>query len=125
MDFNFTPEEEAFQKEVCDFLDREITPEIHSEKPALYGPGPAGRKLLRKLGEKRWLCITWPRQYGGMDGTSTQRLILSDELLYRGIRFTMVGPTMAGPTILIDGSDALKEAYLPRIASGEIEFALG
>jgi 3-oxocholest-4-en-26-oyl-CoA dehydrogenase alpha subunit len=125
MDFNFTREEEHFRLEVREFLDQEITPEIHAEKPALYGPGPAGRKLLRKLGEKRWLCITWPREFGGLGGTSTQRLILSDELLYRGVRYTMVGPTMAGPTILIHGSDALKQAYLPRIASGEIEFALG
>ncbi len=125
MDFNFTPGEEDFRKEVSEFLDREITPAIYAEKPALYGPGPAGRELLRKLGEKRWLCITWPRKYGGMEGTSTQRLILADELLYRGVRYTMVGPNMAGPTILIHGSDALKDEYLPRIASGEIEFALG
>jgi len=58
MDFNFTPEEENFRKEVSEFLDREITPEIHAEKAAFYGPGPAGRELLRNLGEKRWLCIT-------------------------------------------------------------------
>jgi len=125
MDFNFTPEEELFKKEVGEFLDQEMSPEVLAEGASLQGPGPAGRELLRKLGDKRWLCITWPRKYGGMDGTSTQRLILQDEMLYRGIRFTMVGPGMAGPTILIHGSDELKRDYLPRIAGGEIDFALG
>ncbi|MFC1896587.1 acyl-CoA dehydrogenase family protein [Thermodesulfobacteriota bacterium] len=125
MDFSFTPEEEAFRREVAEFLDRETTPEVLAEGDSMMGPGPAGRALLRKLGAKRWLCITWPREYGGMGGSSTQRLILQDEMAYRGLGFNLVGPNMAGPTILIDGSEEIKKEYLPRIASGEIEFALG
>jgi alkylation response protein AidB-like acyl-CoA dehydrogenase len=125
MNFGFTPEEEAFRKEVCDFLDKEVTDEVLSESLSRQGPGSASRQLLRNLGEKRWLCITWPEEYGGMNGTPVQRLILHDEMRYRLLFYSMVGGGMAGPTIMIHGSDELKKAYLPRIASGEIEFALG
>lgn len=124
MNFGFTPEEEAFRKEVCDFLDKEVTEEM-VDGSYLQKIGPEDRALLRKLGEKRWLCITWPEEYGGMNGTPVQRLILHDELRYRLIYYSMVGGGMAGPTIMIHGSDEIKKEYLPRIASGEIEFALG
>jgi alkylation response protein AidB-like acyl-CoA dehydrogenase len=125
MEFGFTAEEESFRKEVCEFLDREVTDEVLNESLSRQGPGPHSRELLRKLGEKRWLCITWPEEYGGMNGTPVQRLILHDEMRYRLLYFSMVGGGMAGPTIMIHGSDELKKEYLPRIASGEIEFALG
>jgi len=125
MNFGFTPEEEAFQKEVCEFLEREATEEVLAESLSRQGPGPHSRELLRKLGAKRWLCITWPEEYGGMNGTPIQRLILHDEMRYRLLYFSMVGGGMAGPTIMIHGSEEIKKEYLPRIASGEIEFALG
>jgi hypothetical protein len=125
MDFGLSPEEQAFRKEVCEFLDKEVTKEVLKESLSRQGPGPHSRELLRKLGAKRWLCITWPKEYGGLGGTPLQRLILHDEMRYRLLFFSMVGGGMAGPTIMIHGSDELKKEYLPRIASGEIEFALG
>lgn len=125
MNFAFTPEEEDFRKEVCEFLDDAVTEGVSEESLSRQGPGPHARALLRKLGEKRWLCITWPENYGGMDGTPIQRLILHDEMRYKLLYFSMVGGGMAGPTIMIHGSEELKNEYLPRIASGEIEFALG
>ena len=55
MDFRFTPEEEAFRKEVGEFLDRELTPGA-CEKFNSYNWEPETREFLRRLGERGWLC---------------------------------------------------------------------
>lgn len=125
MDFGLSPEEQAFKKEVVAFFDRELKPEVIDELSMGNGPGPATKAFYRMLGSKGWLTINWPKKYGGLDGTCVQRLIVTEELAYRRAFYTMVGPAMAGPTILLVGSDEMKEEFLPRIARCEIDFALG
>lgn len=125
MDFAFTPEEEAFRQEVRRFLEKELTPEVVEEVESGMGLGPHARQFLRKMGAKGWLCPSWPRQYGGLGGTYVQRFIIKEEVAYYGGPHTLVGVDMAGPTILLFGSEELKQEYLPRIAGGEVEFALG
>ncbi len=133
MDFGFSPEEEVFRAEVCSFLDKELTPELKEDfKPWAWGRVPDEpltpriREFNLKLGEKRWLGISWPRKYGGGEGTAMQGAILLEELaLRRAFIPTYNAVMMSGPTILRYGTEQQKMDYLPRIARGEIEFALG
>ncbi|MGQ9675110.1 MAG: acyl-CoA dehydrogenase family protein [Chloroflexota bacterium] len=125
MDFGLSPEEQAFKQEVVAFFDRELKPEVIEELATGNGPGPATKAFYQLLGSKGWLTINWPKKYGGLDGTCVQRLIVTEELAYRRAFYTMVGPAMAGPTILLVGSEEMKEEFLPRIARCEIDFALG
>ena len=127
MDFGFTPEEEKLRQEVRDLLKKEVTTELIAEVAEYSGgAGPAfGRKLLRKLGERGWLCPTWPKEYGGINSSEMVGFIIRDEMTYAGAPVSLVGATMAGPTILRFGSDELKREYLPRLARGEIDMALG
>ena len=126
MDFGFTPEEEKFRQEVHQLLEKEVTPDIVAETDE-YGAGfgPLGRKLLQKLGARGWLTPTWPPEYGGLGASEMMGFIVRDELAYAGGPTILVGAAMAGPTILRVGSEELKKKFLPRIARGEIEFALG
>jgi hypothetical protein len=124
MDFRFTPEEEAFRKDVCEFLDRELRPEA-CEKFNSYNWEPETREFLRRLGERAWLCPSWPPEYGGIGASHMQRYILTGELVYRGGPYGGIGTAMAGPVIMMFGTDGQKSEYLPRIARAEIEFALG
>lgn len=125
MEFGFSAQDQAFRAEVTAFLDREVTPEIVAELETGLGPGSATRELYKKMGTKGWLTVTWPRQYGGMEGTNVQRLIVGEELGHHRAYYSLVGATMAGPTILLFGSEELKQEFLPRISAGESEFALG
>ncbi len=127
MDFKFTPEEEKLAKEVRDFLlsDPVLMREAAEEVDSHLGFGPASWKIVRKLGEKRWLAPTWPYEYGGMNATYLQRFIIHEEITYQGGPFGLVGAGMAGPVILRQGTEEQKKEYLPKIASGEIDFALG
>jgi alkylation response protein AidB-like acyl-CoA dehydrogenase len=85
---------------------------------------------MRKLGAKGWLAPTFPVEYGGLGLSRIYRFIIQHELDYRNaLAFLkgvgLVGVDMAGPVILRHGSDELKREFLPSIAKGEIDFALG
>ncbi len=125
MFFGFSPEQERFRAEVRTFLDREVTPEIVTELEAGGSPGPATKGFNKKLGAKGWLTVSWPRKYGGLDGSHTDQLIVFDEMSYYRVKSDLVGTSMAGPTILHCGSERLKTEWLPKIAAADIEIALG
>ena len=111
-----------------DFLKREVTEELiqEAEHGTLIGMGPAIRAFYKKLGEKRWVCPSLPKEYGGMGATHIERLILDEEIMYhRATSPMMVGSQVVGPTLIMYGSEELKHEFLPQIAQGEIEFALG
>lgn len=128
MDFRFSPEEERFREEVCHFLDAEVTEEMieEVERGTEIGIGPHTWELMRRLGKKRWLAPAFPEEYGGMGATRWQQFILTDEVSYhRALPLGLCGVTIVGPMLLHSGSEAQKREYLPRIARGEIDFALG
>lgn len=127
MDFGFTPEEEKLRQELRDFLQKEVTPELTAEVIEYSGgAGPVfGRKFIQKMGARSWLCPTWPKEYGGLNSPEMVAFMIRDEMTYAGAPVSLVAATMAGPTILRCGSDELKKEFLPRIAKGEIEMALG
>jgi len=68
MDFHFTDEQEAFRKEVREWLKRELTPELQQNMEPLSwirigdeGLTPQLREFNRKLGAKGWLGMNWPK----------------------------------------------------------------
>jgi hypothetical protein len=124
MDFEFTPEEKAYQQELCDFLKKEVNEGVIAETCSMQGMGPYSRELLLKLGERRLLAPSWPKQYGGRGLSHVAQYIMLDEMSYHMAPYPLDG-IVIGPSILRFGSDRQKEKYLPRIASGQIEFALG
>jgi alkylation response protein AidB-like acyl-CoA dehydrogenase len=128
MDFGFSKEEEAFRQEVREFLRKEVTPQIREEADSGIGWGPHTWELVRKLGAKGLLTPTWPKEYGGLGLPPLYRFIVHGELDYAEAlphEALTVGAGVAGPTIMLYGSEEQKKDYLPRIARGEIEFALG
>ena len=127
MDFRLSSEAEDFRKEVNKFLKKEVTQELIDEEHNIgQRVGPLGWEFFRKLGQKRWLAPMLPREYGGMDAPYLLRYILEDEICYLfGRLYVISGPRMIASTLLKVGTEEQKNDYLPRIARGEIEFALG
>jgi alkylation response protein AidB-like acyl-CoA dehydrogenase len=131
MDFELTEEQNKFKQEVCEFLDREVTEGVIKESYSGMGYGPHSWELMRKLGAKGWLAPSFPKQYGGLGLSRIYRLIVAEELDYRrALKVVVGGPgivgvDMAGPIIMRYGGEELKKEFLPRIARGEIELALG
>jgi alkylation response protein AidB-like acyl-CoA dehydrogenase len=130
MDFRLSEEQEHFRDEVRAFLDKEVTDEMVTESESRLGFGPQSWVLMRKLGEKRWLAPSFPREYGGLGASHMYRSIVAEELSYRRVLspvpgLGIVGVDMVAPVLLHFGSEEQKQTWLPRIARGEIEFALG
>lgn len=130
MDFEFTDEQRKFKQEVCAFLDKEVTKGVIEESEAGLGFGPYSWELMHKLGAKGWLAPTFPIEFGGLGLSRTYRYIVQRELDYRNALVVirglgLVGVDMAGPVILRHGNEDIKREFLPKIARGEIELALG
>ena len=130
-----TEEGRKFRQEVGDFLDKELTPEVVSayekQRRNPYGDYPVLREFRRKLGAKGWLAPLapqWPKEYGGVERSPEQKRILREELAAMGAGAEAVSQDyggIQGPILLRHGSEEMKREYLPRIARGEIRFALG
>lgn len=133
MDFRFTPEEEAFRKEVKEFLDKELPKDWPGVDPDLYHEDAfdsiheVSVAMQKKLAAKGWLGLTWPKKYGGHEEPLWKQIILEEELTYRGSPgldpYQFVGGM--GDLLLDFGTEAQKEKYLPMMVRGEIKGATG
>lgn len=127
MEFGFTQEEENSIEAVRQFLEREVTPEVKAETLSLGGiyGGKEARQCIQKFASRGWLVPNWPKEYGGLDSSEMLAYMIRDEMAYAGLPLYYVAAYMAGPTILKYGSEEMKKEFLPPVARGEIEFALG
>jgi len=128
MDFEFTPEQLEFVKEVEQFLDDNYDPEVFDvtrENMAQIVDTPLRRQFMAKLGEKGWLGITWPEEYGGQAGDGVYEYLLNEALAARGGPQIGKGVGIIGKTIISHGSEELKAEFLPKILKNEVEFAVG
>ena len=128
MDFEFSPEQRAFVDEVEQFLDDNEDPEVFDvtrENMAQIVDTPKRRQFMRKVGDRGWLGITWPKQYGGQEGDGVYEYLLNEALAARGGPQIGKGVGIIGKTLIRHGSDKLKAEFLPKILRNEVEFAVG
>ncbi|MGI9351238.1 MAG: acyl-CoA dehydrogenase family protein [Rhizobiaceae bacterium] len=120
MDLAFTNEENAFRKNVRDFLNAKLPTRI-SDKVRL------GKRLSREdmiewhsvLNGQGWLAPNWPEEWGGTDWTAVQKHIFDEECWAASAPRTVpFGLNMLAPVLLKFGSEEQKAHYLPRILDG-------
>lgn len=127
MNFQFTEKDEEFRKEIQEFLKKEL-PEGWGglEESVQEADGWTNYKaFMKKLGEKGWLTMSWPKEYGGMAATPMEQLVFMEEMSYNRAPAMSIATTWVGPTILRYGTEEQKKKYLPGISSGEIDMSLG
>ena len=132
MDFGYTPEQEALRRDVCAFIAEHLTPEVVAEMEGLsegFGVGRSGTRgplvseLFTKIGERGWLGISYPKEYGGQDGDRMSQYIVEEEFARVNIAVGLAGS--GAPAILAAGTEEQKQYFIPRLISGEFSFALG
>lgn len=127
MECELSQNEKVIFDKVRRFLRTEVTPELLEESHHLeyiYG-GEEGRKFVKKFAANGWLTPCWPEEYGGLNSSEMLMYAIRNEMAYARVPIHFAGAHMAGPSILRYGNDEMKKEYLPRLAKGEIEFALG
>ena len=121
MDFDLTPEEEAFRAEVRAFLDAQLPPQ--GER----GPDFA-REWQRAVREKRWVGFAWPREVGGGGGTVLQQVILKEEMAKRRappLGTSFMGLAWVGPAIIQYGTPEQQRRFIPEILDGRVQWCTG
>ncbi len=126
MDFKFNEEQEKFRQEVVAFLEEEM-------RQGAFQPISDGwvhgysHEFSKKIAQKGWIGLTWPKEYGGQGRSWMDRLILTEELLRYGAPtgWHWSADRQMGPSIIKYGTEEQKKEFLPRIIRGEISMAIG
>src|SRR4030095_13916975 len=132
MDFEYSPEQEAFRKEFRGWLEANLPPELCLDDAAddrvpadreTYERRRAWQKTMHAAG---WVGIAWPTEYGGRGASLIERVIWDEE--YSRARAPLrrgVGPSRVGPTTIHWGTDEQKRQYLPKIINADEIWAQG
>ena len=120
------PETEALRQEVRAFIAEEIA--AGSFDPAIgLQTEVYNREFSKRVGARGWIGMTWPKEYGGSERSYLDRYVVTEE--FRAVTAPtwahFVADRQSGPVILKYGSEEVKEEILPRIARGEVGFAIG
>ncbi|MGE3076086.1 MAG: acyl-CoA dehydrogenase family protein [Dehalococcoidia bacterium] len=126
MNFEFSEEHNAFREEVRAFLRRTLTPEFW-ERHRARGGGGSSPEFSKAAGREGWLAIAWPAEYGGRGLSYTEQMIYMEEMVLAGapIEHHRRAVQQVGPSIMLFGTEEQKQSFLPRIASGDLSFAMG
>lgn len=121
MDFDFTPEEEAFRREVRRFIAENL--------PRSEDPSPDEiERWNQKLVEKRWIGFTWPVEEGGGGGSPIQEFILKEEMAAAKappLGSDFMGLTWVGPALIRYGTREQKRRFLPDLLQARSSWCTG
>jgi alkylation response protein AidB-like acyl-CoA dehydrogenase len=125
MDFEFTPEQEAFRKEVREWLEANVPDDLRGRG---FASSRADRMEVEKL--RAWqrrmhgagyVGMDWPRELGGRGASLVEQVVLYQEMaraespqfVNRG------GLSMLGPTLMKHGTAAQRARFLPGILTAD------
>lgn len=118
-------EEQQMVRDMCNqFIDSEVLPVVDRIDKLEQGLMPS---LLEKAGAQGLLGITVPEVYGG-SGKDFVTAVIVAEYLGGGYSFSVANAAHTGIgtlPILYFGTDAQKEKYVPKLASGEYKGSYG
>ena len=119
------PECDALRAEVRAFL-AEAMPAISPLRRCRNWSG-ADAEFSRKLGQRGWIGMTWPKRYGGHERSTLERYVVLEEMLAAGapVGAHWVADRQSGPLLMRYAPDTLAPRLVPRIARGEAFFCIG
>jgi alkylation response protein AidB-like acyl-CoA dehydrogenase len=114
----FSTDHESFRDSFKRFMEKEIAP-FHE---AWEEQGYVDREVWRKAGDNGFLCMSMPEAYGGAGVDKLYSVVQMEELGLAG--FTGIGyglhNEIVAPYLLHYGTEAQKQTYLPKLATGEM-----
>jgi alkylation response protein AidB-like acyl-CoA dehydrogenase len=125
MDFDFTPEQQAFRLEVRGWLAAHVPDDLRGRGFASTRADPDAVRRLREwqrtLHTAGYVGIDWPPEFGGRGASLVEQIILYEEMsraaapqpVNRG------GLSMLGPTLMHHGTPAQQARHLQKILTAE------
>lgn len=124
MDLSYTPEQEAFRRQVRKWIKASVPMREKDAQPMEYGDPKRIRQFKawqRKLYDAGYLAMSWPKEYGGQDADVVRQTIVNEELVLArapGL-IGMMGIQMVGPTLIQFGTEEQRRRYLRNILTAE------
>jgi len=123
MDLDLTQEQRILKRSARDFLKKECPPSLLREMKDDERGYP--QKLWDQMVHLGWTGVMIPEKYGGIGGNYLDLCILLETMgasCCPGPFFSTV--VLGGSAIMLAGTDEQKETFLPKIADGDLIFAL-
>jgi len=129
LDFRLTPEQEALKKEFEDFFREEMQKAPSRGAENIYDNDEAWDfhcYTARRLGERGWLSLPWPKECGGKEAPIVEQLLFNEvRSYYRAPGIDVQGVSMLAPTLIATANEEQKQRFLPPIARGEVTWCQG
>src|ERR1700739_2323219 len=117
MNFDFSDDQKQLRDEARKFLNEKTSPE--AVRAVLDGKAPYDRELWKGLADMGFLGVAIPEAFGGAGAGYLELCVIAEEM-GRALAPVPFSSTvyLAAEAILLAGSDAQKQKWLPLIASG-------
>jgi alkylation response protein AidB-like acyl-CoA dehydrogenase len=123
------PAARAFRDEVRGWLEANRPEELLGveTEQLIVRRVPAADEWASKLHGAGFMCVSWPKEYGGRGLGGVEVAVLNEEFARAGVpRITRgMGEWLVGPSIIVWGSDEQKAHFLPRIIDGTDRYCQG
>jgi len=133
MDYNLTAEQIEKKKEYEAFFREEMkkAPPGFGEKSneGNYDSEEGWqftRYMAKRLAEKGWLTMAWPKEYGGQDASIMDQVVFNNVMTEFGAPgVDGFGVRMFAPTLMLFANEEQKRRLLPPIARAEVVYCQG
>jgi alkylation response protein AidB-like acyl-CoA dehydrogenase len=125
MDFEFTPEQQAFRAEVREWLVRNVPDDLRGRGfAASRGERHQVERLRewqRTLYKAGFVGMDWPAEYGGRGASLVEQIVFYEEMSRAQAPqpLNRSGLSMLGPTLMKHGTPAQRARHLDRILTAE------
>jgi len=118
MNFDFSDDQKQLRDQARKFLAEKCPPK--AVRVVLDGKEPCDRALWKGFAEMGFLGVAIPEEYGGAGAGHLELCVIAEEV-GRALAPVPFSSTvyLAAEALMLAGSDAQKQAWLPRIANGE------
>lgn len=117
-------EEAAFRAQVRDWLAGNLPDELKGW--SLRPPYELIRPWHKKIYDRGWIAPHWPKEYGGMEATLNQELILLEEFAHAGApELSRQALNLIGPILMRHGTEEQKARHLPPMLPGDVMWCQG
>ncbi len=107
---------EAFRDQARRYIDRELVPHLEGWRRQGFIP----REVWRPFGELGFLLPEVAETYGGAGANLAYQLVVQDELARAEVPANTAVHSIVAQYIVAYGTDAQKQRWLPKLASGEM-----
>ncbi|MDY7018895.1 MAG: acyl-CoA dehydrogenase family protein, partial [Chloroflexota bacterium] len=106
MDFGFGEREEILRREIRQFVKEELPPgwfSVRLEEESRDEDWEFAMSIAKKLSQRGWLTIAWPKEYGGQGASLWEQLVYDEETYYWGVPGVSMGVSgvdWVGPSLM-------------------------